>query len=80
MPQMIDLYAQGRFPFDRIIKFYPFQQINDAVADRLAGRTMEVILKVDAFARACMSVGEACKSGICVISSIWPDICPISGT
>jgi len=24
MPQMIDLYAQGRFPFDRIIKFYPF--------------------------------------------------------
>jgi len=58
MPQMIDLYAQGRFPFDRIIKFYPFQQINDAVADRLAGRTMEVILKVDAFARACMSVGE----------------------
>ena len=30
MPQMVDLYAQGRFPFERIIKCYPFQQINDA--------------------------------------------------
>ena len=33
IPMLIDLYRQGRFPFDRMLKFYPFEQINQAVAD-----------------------------------------------
>lgn len=26
-----ELYRQGRFPFDKLVKFYPFDQINEAV-------------------------------------------------
>lgn len=25
-----ELYRQGRFPFDKLVKFYPFDQINEA--------------------------------------------------
>jgi aryl-alcohol dehydrogenase len=33
IPKLIELYQQGRLPFDRMISFYPFQQINKAVED-----------------------------------------------
>ena len=32
-PQLIDLYRAGRFPFDRLVKFYDFKDINQAIAD-----------------------------------------------
>jgi len=31
IPELIELYRQGRFPFDKLVKFYPFDQINEAV-------------------------------------------------
>src|SRR3546814_4451251 len=33
IPQLIELYQQGRFPFDLLVKFYPFEQINQAAED-----------------------------------------------
>lgn len=27
--EMIDVYVQGRFPFDKLISFYPFGEINN---------------------------------------------------
>src|SRR5690606_9521188 len=33
VPQLLDLHMQGRFAFDRLVKFYDFEQINDAAAD-----------------------------------------------
>jgi aryl-alcohol dehydrogenase len=42
---MIDLYKQGRMPFDKMIKYYPFEKINEAVADVEKGRTLKAILK-----------------------------------
>ena len=32
IPQLIELYRQGRFPYDRLIKFYEFDDINTAKA------------------------------------------------
>jgi len=32
IPQLIDLYLRGRFPFDKLVKFYPFERINGAAA------------------------------------------------
>ncbi|MBP1881851.1 NAD(P)-dependent alcohol dehydrogenase [Sinorhizobium mexicanum] len=45
IPRMIELYVQGRFPFDKIIKTYPFDQINRAVEDQLTGATIKAVLK-----------------------------------
>jgi aryl-alcohol dehydrogenase len=37
---------QGRFPFDKMITFYPFERINDAVADQLAGKIIKPVLEM----------------------------------
>jgi aryl-alcohol dehydrogenase len=46
IPQLIELYRQGRFPFDRLITFYPFQEINKAVEDMEKGRVIKPVLKL----------------------------------
>ncbi len=46
IPQLVDFYAQGRFPMDRLATYYPFDRINDAVADSLAGVTVKPILRM----------------------------------
>ena len=45
IPQLIELYKQGRFPFDRMIKFYPMDQINQAADDSEKGRTLKAVLR-----------------------------------
>jgi aryl-alcohol dehydrogenase len=45
IPKLIELYAQGRFPFDRLIKFYPFEDINKAVEDMEKGLVVKPVLK-----------------------------------
>lgn len=44
IPHLVDLYAAGRFPFDRLIKTYPFSAINEAVADAVSGATVKPVL------------------------------------
>ena len=41
---MIDLYRAGRFPFDRLIKFYPLTEINEAARDALQGRVLKPVM------------------------------------
>jgi aryl-alcohol dehydrogenase len=45
IPQLIELYRQGRFPFDRIITFYPFDQINKAAGDSEKGKALKAVLR-----------------------------------
>lgn len=45
IPMLIALQRQGRFPFDRLITFYPFERINDAIRDSLAGDTIKPVLR-----------------------------------
>ena len=47
IPLLIELHRQGRFPFDRLIRFYPFAQINEAARDSLSGDTVKPILRLD---------------------------------
>jgi aryl-alcohol dehydrogenase len=47
IPQLIDLWRQGRFPFDRLIRFYPFDRINEAAADSASGATLKPVLLID---------------------------------
>lgn len=45
IPKLVELYKQGRFPVDKIVKYYSLDQINDAVADTLKGTTIKAIIK-----------------------------------
>lgn len=46
IPQLVELHKQGRFPFDKLIKFYDFASINEAVKDSESGKTIKAILKM----------------------------------
>jgi aryl-alcohol dehydrogenase len=46
IPKLIELYRQGRFPFDRLITFYPFDDINKAVEDMEKGSVIKPVLRV----------------------------------
>jgi len=46
IPQLIELYRQGRFPFDRLITFYAFEQINQAAADTARGDVVKPVLRM----------------------------------
>jgi len=46
IPRLLDLYSQGRFPFDKMITYYPFEEINKAVADMEKGLVVKPVLKM----------------------------------
>lgn len=46
IPRLIELYSQGRFPFDRLIEFYPFDEINQAVEDMEKGDVIKPVLRL----------------------------------
>lgn len=46
IPRLIELYLQNRFPFDRLIRGYSFEQINEAVEDLRAGTTIKAVLRM----------------------------------
>jgi len=41
---LIDLYMDGRFPFDALVTSYPLEEINQAVADQASGKVVKPIL------------------------------------
>ena len=45
IPELIGLYRSGRFPFDRLITFYDFSEINQAFDDVAAGRVIKAVLR-----------------------------------
>ncbi len=46
VPQLLELHMQGRFPFDRLVTFYDFDQIDRAAADAESGATVKPILRM----------------------------------
>jgi len=46
IPQLVQLYQQGRFPFDKLVKFYPLDQINQAAEDSTKGLTLKAVLRM----------------------------------
>lgn len=47
IPQLIELHRSGRFPFDRLLEFYPLSDINKAATDALEGRVLKPVLLMD---------------------------------
>jgi aryl-alcohol dehydrogenase len=46
IPKLIALYQAGRFPFDRLLKFYNFSDINRAIADSRRGGAIKPVLRI----------------------------------
>ncbi len=44
IPQLLELWRDGRFPFDRLIEQFPMDQINEAEAASLEGRVVKPVL------------------------------------
>jgi aryl-alcohol dehydrogenase len=46
IPHLIDLYRAGKLPVDRLVTFYDFADINQAVGDSIAGKTIKPVLRM----------------------------------
>lgn len=46
IPALIALHLQGRFPFDRLVRFYDFADLNRAIEDSVSGKTIKAILRI----------------------------------
>jgi aryl-alcohol dehydrogenase len=46
IPRLVELWRQGRFPIERLMTFYDFDQINEAARDAEAGTTIKPVLRM----------------------------------
>ena len=44
LPQLLELHARGRFPVDRLMTSFPFEQINEAIDALKAGTVGKAVL------------------------------------
>jgi len=52
IPEMIAQYRAARFPFDRLVRFYDFDQIEQAFADAALGVAIKPVLRISPGGRA----------------------------
>lgn len=46
IPALVELYEQGRFPFDKLVKYYSFDEIDQALADSASGAVVKPVLRI----------------------------------
>ena len=46
IPQLLELHVQGRFPFDRLVKFYDLDEVNEAGEESESGEVLKPILRM----------------------------------
>lgn len=46
IPELMEYYKAGRFPFDKLIKFYNFKDINQAFEDSHNGKVIKAVLRM----------------------------------
>jgi aryl-alcohol dehydrogenase len=46
IPELVTLQQQGRFPFEKLVRFYDFSNISTAVNDSKSGVTLKAIVKM----------------------------------
>lgn len=46
IPKLVEFYKAGKFPFDKLVKFYNFEQISQAFEDSAKGIAVKPILKL----------------------------------
>lgn len=48
IPKLVQFYKAGQFPFDRLVRFYDFDQITQAFEDSANGTTVKPLLRMPA--------------------------------
>ena len=46
IPKLIDYYKSGQFPFDRLVRYYDFKDINLAIEDMVSTKVIKPILRI----------------------------------
>lgn len=46
IPKLLEYYKKGQFPFDRLIQFYDFKDINQAFEDSHNGKVIKAVLRM----------------------------------
>jgi aryl-alcohol dehydrogenase len=46
IPALVDLFQQGRFPFDRLVRYYRMSEIENALSDSKSGEVNKPILRM----------------------------------
>lgn len=46
IPQLVEYYEEGRFPFDRLIDFFPFEALNDAMEAQENGKSIKPVVRI----------------------------------
>jgi aryl-alcohol dehydrogenase len=46
IPQLVNYFKRGQFPFDKLIKVYDFKQINEAFEDSKKGTAIKPIVRI----------------------------------
>jgi len=46
IPQLVELFMQGRFPIDRLVRFYDFDDIDQAAHDSESGITIKPVIRI----------------------------------
>jgi aryl-alcohol dehydrogenase len=46
IPYLVDKFMEGELPLDLLVRFYPFEEINRAVADSESGVTVKPIVRM----------------------------------
>ncbi len=47
LSQLVDYYARGMFPFDKMITYYDFKDIEQAFEDAKSGKVIKAVLRLD---------------------------------
>jgi len=47
IPELIQFHKEGKFPFEKLVKFYKFDEINEASEDSNSGKVIKPILIID---------------------------------
>lgn len=46
IPALVELFRRGRFPFDRLVRYYEFDRIEQALQDSKSGQVVKPILRM----------------------------------
>jgi aryl-alcohol dehydrogenase len=46
IPRLLSLHMEGKFPLDKLVKYYDFESINQALADQESGATIKPIVRI----------------------------------
>ena len=45
VPRLPELHGAGRYQHERLVRHYPFEQVNEAVNDAVSGQTVKAVLR-----------------------------------